>query len=182
MRLFVKKTQKLHKTKQKGVLAMKKLFSVSTLTLASALVLAACGGGNEEAASTTESAASEGGLQDGTYKLVEKNLDENGWKTDFSITVEGGKITESNYENLNEAGAKKSEDEGYQEKMAEVAGVGPADYFPELNEQLVETQDPEAVEVVTGATHSSESFKEYAQQLIDAAEEGNTETIEIDNK
>jgi len=167
--------------KQKGVLAMKKLFSVSTLTLASALVLAACGS-SEEATESSESAASEGGLQDGTYKLVEKNLDENGWKTDFSITVEGGKITESNYENLNEAGAKKSEDEGYQEKMAEVAGVGPADYIPELNEQLVETQDPEAVEVVTGATHSSESFKEYAQQLIDAAEEGNTETIEIDNK
>lgn len=157
---------------------MKKLFSVSTLTLASALVLTACGGGSEEA---TESAASEGGLQDGTYTLVEKNLDENGWKTDFSIIVEGGEITESNYENVNSAGDKKSEDEAYQESMSEIAGVGPAEFFPELNEQLVETQDPSAVEVVTGATHSSESFKEYAQQLVDAAEEGNTDTIEIDN-
>ncbi|MFL2100814.1 FMN-binding protein [Desemzia sp. FAM 23991] len=159
---------------------MKKLFSVSTLTLASALVLAACGS-SEEATESSESAASEGGLQDGTYTLVEKNLDENGWKTDFSITVKGGEITESNYENVNEAGDKKSEDEAYQERMSEVSGVGPVEYFPQLNEQLVETQDPAAVEVVTGATHSSESFKEYAQQLVDAAEEGNTDTIEIDN-
>ncbi|MBM6615198.1 FMN-binding protein [Desemzia sp. RIT804] len=157
---------------------MKKLFSVSTLTLASALVLAACGS-SEETPESSESAA--GGLQDGTYTLVENNLDENGWKTDFSITVEGGEITESNYENVNEAGAKKSEDEAYQERMAEVVGIGPVEYFPQLNEQLVETQDPAEVEVVTGATHSSESFKEYAQQLIDAAEEGNTDTIEIDN-
>lgn len=156
---------------------MKKLFSVSTLTLASALVLSACGGSEE----ATESAVSEEGLQDGTYTLVEKSLDENGWKTDFSITVADGKITESNYENVNEAGDKKSEDEAYQERMAEVAGIGPVEYFPELNDQLVETQDPAEVEVVTGATHSSESFKEYAQQLVDAAEEGNTDTIEIDN-
>ena len=156
---------------------MKKLFLVSTLTLSSALVFAGCGGSDE----TTESAASEGGLQDGTYTLIEKNLDENGWKTDFSITVEDGKITESNYENINEAGNKKSEDEAYQERMAEVAGVGPVEYFPQLNEQLVETQDPSEVEIVTGATHSTESFKEYAQKLVDAAEEGNTDTIEIDN-
>lgn len=156
---------------------MKKLFSVSTLTLASVLVLSACGG-SEEAA---ESTVSEEGLQDGTYTLVEKNLDENGWKTDFSITVADGKITESNYENVNEAGDKKSEDEAYQERMAEVAGVGPVEYFPALNEQLVETQNPAGVEIVTGATHSSESFKEYAQQLVDAAEEGKTDTIEIDN-
>lgn len=170
---------------------MKKLVSLSTVTLASVLVLAACGG-TEEATESSESSAAEssaattettdsGTLQDGTYTLVEKNLDDNGWKTEFAITVGGGEITESNFENVNEAGDKKSEDEAYQEQMSEVAGVGPADYIPALNEQLVETQDPTAVEVVSGATHSTESFKEYAQQLVDAAKEGNTETIEIDN-
>lgn len=167
---------------------MKKIFSLSTVTLASVLVLSACGGGTDEAtessAATTETtestAASE--LQDGTYTLAENNLDENGWKTELSIIVEGGEITESNYQNLNAAGEKKTEDEGYQTAMAEkTGGVGPQEYIPELNEQLVETQDPAAVEVVSGATHSSESFKEYAQQLVDAAKEGNTETIEIDN-
>ena len=31
------------------------------------------------------------------------------------------------------------------------------------------------MEVVTGATHSSESFQNYAQQLIQAAQAGNTD-------
>ncbi|MDE1548573.1 FMN-binding protein [Jeotgalibaca caeni] len=169
-------------------MAFNKKMTTFSLTLASTLLLAACGGGDTdtETTSSTESTATSevaaGELQDGTYKLVEKNLDDNGWKVDFSITVEDGVITESNYDNLNEAGESKLEDEGYQTAMAEKTdGVGPQQYIPELNEQLVEKQDAAEVEVVTGATHSSDSFKEYAQQLIDAAKEGNTETIEIDN-
>ena len=113
--------------------------------------------------------------------MVEKNFDTRGWKTEFSITVVDGKITESTFDNVNEAGAKKSEDAEYQANMAEKVGVGPADYFPQLNNQLIETQDPEAVEVVTGATQSSDTFKEYARLLIEAAEAGDTTTIEIDN-
>ena len=65
--------------------------------------------------------------------------------------------------------------------MSEKVGVGPADYFPAYNSQLVEKQDPEAVEVVTGATSSTDTFKKYAPMLIEAAEAGDTTTIEIDN-
>ena len=133
----------------------------------------------ESSSEAVSEAAAE--LQDGTYTLVEKNFDTRGWKTEFSITVVDGKITESTFDNVNEAGVKKSEDAEYQKNMADKVGVGPADYFPQLNNQLVEKQDPEAVEVVTGATHSSDTFKEYAPMLIKAAEAGDTTTIEIDN-
>ncbi|HZK46848.1 MAG TPA: FMN-binding protein, partial [Atopostipes sp.] len=34
----------------------------------------------------------------------------------------------------------------------------------------------------TGATSTSEKFKDYADQLVAAAEEGNTDTIEVDNQ
>lgn len=185
---------KFYKKYKKVVISLKinKKISSVTLALTSTFVLAACGGADDNDTDTTSSSAvtssmvesstvAEGELQDGTYKLVEKNFDENGWKTDFTITVTDGMITESNYENLDEDGNKKSEDEGYQEAMSEKSGLGPKEYFPELNDQLVDKQDPSEVEVVTGATHSSDSFKEYAQQLVDAAKEGNTETIEIDN-
>lgn len=173
---------------------LKKTLSTATLLLASTFVLAACGGADTETESSeaassevvaessskaTSEAAAE--LQDGTYTLVEKNFDSRGWKTEFSITVVDGKITESTFDNVNEAGEKKSEDADYQTRMADQVGVGPADYFPQLNNQLIETQDPEAVEVVTGATHSSDTFKEYAPMLIEAAEAGDTTTIEIDN-
>jgi major membrane immunogen (membrane-anchored lipoprotein) len=169
---------------------LKKTLSTATLLLASTFVLAACGGADTETESS-EVASSEvvvessseavGELQDGTYTLVEKNFDTRGWKTEFSITVVDGKITESTFDNVNEAGEKKSEDADYQTRMVETAGVGPADYFPALNNQLIETQDPEAVEVVTGATSSSDTFKEYAPMLVEAAEAGDTTLIEIDN-
>ena len=134
---------------------LKKTLSTATLLLASTFVLAACGGADtetetessaaassevvvESSSETTSEAAAE--LKDGTYTLVEKNFDTRGWKTEFSITVVDGKITESTYENVNEAGAKKSEDADYQARMVEKAGVGPADYFPALNNQLVENK------------------------------------------
>lgn len=172
-------------------------FKFATTLFASTLILAACGNSDEaedtEETTTEESTSEEstteesedqaaaGELQDGTYSLEEQNFDENGWRVVFDITVDGGEITESNYDYKNEAGDLKSEDEGYQEAMSEKVGVGPADYLPDLNSQLVEVQDPSEVDVVSGATHSSESFIKYSEQLIDAAEEGNTEMIEVDN-
>jgi major membrane immunogen (membrane-anchored lipoprotein) len=170
----------------------KKTLSTATLLLASTFVLAACGGADTETETESSAAASSevvvessseaaAELQDGTYTLSEKNFDTRGWKTEFSITVVDGKITESAYENVNEAGEKKSEDTTYQENMVAKVGIGPADYFPQLNNQLVEKQDPEAVEVVTGATGSSDTFKKYAPMLVEAAEAGDTTLIEIDN-
>lgn len=161
-------------------------FKFATTLFASTLILAACG--NSEDSETEEATTEEttdqstaGELQNGTYSLEEQNFDENGWRVVFDITVEDGEIAESNYDYKNEAGDLKSEDEAYQERMSEKVGVGPADYLPSLNDQLVELQDPSEVDVVSGATHSSESFIKYAQQLVDAAAEGNTDTIEVDN-
>ena len=65
--------------------------------------------------------------------------------------------------------------------MSGAVGVGPQDFIPELEESLVNAQEPADVEVVSGATSTSEKFKDYAQQLVDAAEAGNTDTIVVDN-
>jgi len=119
-------------------------------------------------------------LQDGTYSLTELDFDKNGWKATFEITVSGGKITASKFDYVNADGALKSENDDYQKMMSEKVGVGPKDFIPALNDQLVKTQSAGSVEVVTGATHSSESFINYAQQLIQAAQKGDTKTIEID--
>lgn len=120
-------------------------------------------------------------LQDGVYKLEEKNIGSTGWRFVMEMTVEDGKITDSNYNYLNENNEYKTDDEEYQEKMTEHVGIGPQDFVPQLNQNLVDTQDPAEVEVISGATHSAEVFKIYAQQLINAAEKGNEEPIVIDN-
>ncbi|EST89183.1 extracellular electron transfer flavoprotein PplA [Vagococcus lutrae] len=132
----------------------------------------------EEAKEMTQVAGGE--LKDGTYTLEEKNYS-NDYRTVFSIVVKDGKITESNYDNVNEAGESKVKNKEYDDMMKDKSGTGPSEFIPALNEALVDKQNAGDVEVVTGATHSTDSFKNYAQQLIQAAQAGNTDKIEIDN-
>lgn len=163
----------------------------------SSLVLAACGADKKDNTTNSSSAASSetkkstessapakkvagGDLKDGTYKLEEKN-EKNGYRAVFEMTVKDGKITESKYDNINADNKSKTEDTKYEESMKAKSGVGPKEYIKQLNDSFVKAQSASGVEVVTGATHSSESFQNYAQQLIQAAQAGNTDTIEIDN-
>lgn len=161
------------------------------------LVLAGCGADKKDNTTNSSSAASSetkkstessapakkvagGDLKDGTYKLEEKN-EKNGYRAVFEMTVKDGKITESKYDNINADNKSKTEDTKYEESMKAKSGVGPKEYIKQLNDSFVKAQSASGVEVVTGATHSSESFQNYAQQLIQAAQAGNTDTIEIDN-
>ena len=153
---------------------MKKI--LAGLTLSSALLLAACG--SDDAADTP----AEGGLQDGTYSLEELNFGETGWKESLEIIVADGEITDASFSSLDEMGNSKIDSDEYQEAMSNVVEVGPQEFIPTLEESLVDTQNPDDVEVVTGATSTSEKFKDYADQLVAAAEEGNTDTIEVDNQ
>ena len=120
-----------------------------------------------------------GKMQDGTYTLEEKNYF-NGYRVTFSITVKDGKITESNYD-INKDGKSKTLDTKYEANMKKVNKVGPKEYIPELNKSLVAKQSPAKVDVVSGATHSSDTFILYADQLVNAAQNGNTNKIEVDN-
>ncbi|KAF1297966.1 FMN-binding protein [Enterococcus sp. JM4C] len=167
----------------------------------SVLVLGACSSDDKKSDSSSESTAASsavssdssataesseakvvagGPLQDGTYKLEEKNYS-NDYRAVFSITVKDGKITKSEYDNINKDGKSKQEDADYNDMMKSKAGTNPEEFIPKFNEALEAAQSPANIEVVTGATHSFESFQNYAQQLIQAAQAGNTETIEIDN-
>lgn len=152
---------------------------LASVILASTFALAACG--SDDAATEESVVAESSTIQDGTYSLEEKNLDDNGWSVIFDMTVEDGQITKSNYDYVNDAGELKTKDAEYQKSMKEKVGTGPAEYIPAYNKALIDAQDPADVEVVSGATHSHELFVDYAQQLVDAATEGNTEKIEIDN-
>ncbi|MGX7264806.1 extracellular electron transfer flavoprotein PplA [Enterococcus crotali] len=175
---------------------MNKIVKGFTAIALSSLLLAACGSdqkkdtakSSESTTATSKTAESstvaekEAGadLQDGTYKLEEKN-ESNGYRATFEMTVKDGKITESKYDNINADGKSKADDKDYNKNMKDKSGVGPDEYIKELNESFVKAQSADGVEVVTGATHSSESFQNYAQQLIQAAQAGDTKTIEIDN-
>ena len=70
--------------------------------------------------------------------------------------------------------------------MKEKVGIAPETFIPEFNKIFVEEMKaedgaPTNLDVVSGATHSFDAFVIYAQQLLNAAQNGNTETITIDN-
>lgn len=171
----------------------KKIVTGITMLVLSGLVLAGCSSDNEKSTTsssstttsstskTTESSASAGmTLKDGTYRLKELN-DNNGYHANFSIVVKDGKISESNFDYLNADGKSKKDDADYNKNMKAKSGISPKEYIEKFNEELVSTQNPSNIEVVTGATHSFHSFQNYAQQLIQAAQSGDTKEIEIDN-
>lgn len=176
---------------------LKKLLTGAAALTMTVLLLSACGSDKKDDASDTSTSTSEttkesskkdkdeaksdAKLVDGTYKLEEKNY-KNGYRVVFDIVVKDGKIVESNYDNVNEKGETKKDDEEYNKNMKDKSGTDPKEFIEKLNEELVKTQNPADVEVVTGATHSSDTFKEYAEKLFEAAEKGDTKTIEIDNK
>ena len=166
---------------------MKKFLSM--LTLSSALLLTACGNDTadvEEDVVTDETeevedVAMEDGLQDGTYRIEDQTFGETGWKEALEITVTNGEITDANWESVNEDGDNKIDDDDYQATMTETDGVGPQDFIPALENDLVDKQDPADIEIITGATGTANKFQDYARQLVEAAEEGNTDTIVVDN-
>ena len=167
-------------------MTFKKSLATAAALLSSVVVLTACGGGSKSTSSTTSSAkttqaaksTASGELKDGTYKLVSE-ADKRGWHVEFTITVEGGKITKSDYDNLNDKGERKSANAEYEKAMKDKVGTGPAEYFKAYNEGLVAKQNPSDVEVLSGATQTHTSFVEYANKLIEAAQKGDTAEIKV---
>lgn len=114
--------------------------------------------------------------QDGTYKGTYQNFDGHGWKPQLEIVVEKGKITEAVWDYVNPQGALKSEDARYAGIMESRSGTTPAKAKEALEESLIEMQSAD-VDDVTGATHSSENFRELAEAILANAESGKMSTV-----
>ena len=108
----------------------------------------------------------EAGLEDGTF-TAEGELDDHGWRPEIEIVVENGEITSVTYDEINEEGQLKSEDDEYSDSMEGVSGVRPADAYEELENDLISSQDVDQVDAVSGATSSSETFKALAKEALD---------------
>ncbi|MEG1255861.1 FMN-binding protein [Clostridium sp.] len=116
------------------------------------------------------------GMKDGSYNAEFDTFDAHGWKAQVSIKVADGKIIESTFDYVNEAGDLKSKDAGYQEKMTAASGIGPVEFSSQYPADLVAKQDPTKVDTITGATTSGDNFKTLADAAIQYANDGKTET------
>lgn len=109
---------------------------------------------------------SEISYEDGNY-TAETEPDDRGYKSVIDITVENGEIVEVYYDEMNEEGDRKSQDQEYSDKMEQASGVRPEDAYKQLQDALINTQNPDQIDAVTGATTSSETFKKLAKEALD---------------
>jgi len=146
---------------------MKKLFSLGLIMLLTIALLTACGGASND---SKDKGAGNVTYKDGTYTAEEPEFDDHGWKAQIEIKVEGGKITEVNFDEVNQEGKKKSEDTEYIERFKQQKNVDIVDAYDTLEKGLVEKQDPDAVDTYTGATGATEKFKALAKEALKEAQ------------
>lgn len=120
--------------------------------------------------------------KDGTYKATYDKLDSHGWNAQVELTIKDNKITFCTYDYVNKDGAFKSKDAGYNTSMKAKSGTNPQVYVVQLAQDILKKQNAAAVDVVTGATHSSNNFKELAAAALEHAKTGDTKAAVLPQK
>lgn len=125
--------------------------------------------------------AADGAVKDGTYKAETVGFDDHGWKPFVDVTYKEGKIVAVKFDYTSKQdGHLKTTDADYNKKMKAATGVSPSEYTVKFANALVEKQDPEKVDAITGATHSSEDFVIVANAAIQNAKAGKTEVAKVE--
>ena len=148
-----------------------KLISIILSLTVTLGVLAGCG--------SSKQTASSGKLVDGTYKVEYDNFDSHGYKPQLEMTISGGKITAVKYDEVTKDGKFKSQDEKYKKDMEEGSNTYPEKAYNELKQRVIDKQTS-AIDVVAGATTSSNSFKALLKYALDSmANKGTTTSAKI---
>lgn len=111
-------------------------------------------------------------MKDGYYTAVAAEFDEHGWKEYITIYVSGGTIVTTDYNAKNASGFIKSWDMEYMRVMNHVSGTYPNEYTRLYAEALMNTQNAQQVDAITGATHSYHTFVQLADAAIAQARSG----------
>ena len=119
-------------------------------------------------------------MNDGVFRSEAKDFDKRGWKVFLDLTVKDGKIESANFDYINKDGKLKSEDAEYNKKYKEISKIDVPELKEIFSEELVQTQNPEAIDNVAGATESLVQFKLLSKEAIIASESGVPEPVKID--
>lgn len=143
---------------------MKKLLALA-LVVVLAFSMAACGGNK---------------LKDGTYVAEMSDAvaaDSYGWKDTVTVTVSGGKVTDAVFESYStEDGRPKSGETAETYPM----DPAPSEWIPQLTANLKAASSADEVAAVAGATNASNNAKKLYAAALQAAADGNTETVVVE--
>lgn len=111
------------------------------------------------------------GMQDGYYTAEMSEYDF-GWKEFVTICVMENKIVSVEYNAKNESGFIKSWDIAYMRNMNPVQGTYPNQYTRAYATQLLEEQNADHLDAVSGASSSGKNFNKLAAAVLEKAEKG----------
>jgi len=128
-------------------------------------------------------------LKDGRYFVQEKGYSY-GWASTASIEIDGGKIVEVTTDKVNKKGELASKNDGYNKRMLAKKGTNPEKFSVILPENFIKGLKKDyylkevdfempKIDIIAGATDSSESFKKMMEFLVEKAESGETGNYKI---
>ena len=111
------------------------------------------------------------GMQDGYYtaEVSEYNF---GWKEFVTICVMENKIVSVEYNAKNASGFIKSWDIAYMRNMNPLQGTYPNKYTRTYAAQLLEKQDADHLDAVSGASSAGKNFFKLAAAVVEKAKKG----------
>ena len=124
---------------------MKKLFAYILLIITCVAIFSSCG-------STVP-------LENGTYRVEYDSYDDFGYKDFIEIKVVDGAIVSIVADGVDQNGSLKTESGDYKTSMESITGTYPAKYYKDLINEYTGKGSIDNVDVIAGATISSESFK-----------------------
>ena len=118
-------------------------------------------------------------LKDGFY-TAEMAEYSHGWKEYLCIMVKNDTIIYAEYNAKNPSGYIKSWDNSYMQNMLTVTGTYPNEYTRNYVSQLLASQTPGALDAISGASSSSETFKKLSIAVIGQAVKGDSATATVE--
>lgn len=97
------------------------------------------------------------GLKDGTYK-GSSPADDYGYRHEVTFEMKGGKMMSVDYDEINAEGHAKQSNKEYGDAMKQ-SGTTPAIAYPSYEKQMLEKQDFNKIDAVSGASYSDYRFR-----------------------
>jgi major membrane immunogen (membrane-anchored lipoprotein) len=152
-----------------GGMPMKKKHSLYIICLVLVLVGVSCAPAQPEKSpeeQPDETQQPHGDYEDGVYFANKADVDDHGWKPLATVVVQGSEISKAYFDEINEDDRLKSFDQDYLERWKESSGENLLSAEPELVDALMDGQDPNQVDAVSGATSTSEKFKQLISDVL----------------
>ncbi len=120
-------------------------------------------------------------LKDGFYTAQMSDYS-HGWKEYLCIMVKDDNIVYAEFNAKNPSGYIKAWDNAYMENMAAVCTTYPNDYTRKYVAQLIESQNTDGIDTISGASHSGSNFLKLASAVIEQAIDGNPNTVLVQSE